>query len=430
MILENIEFFLAVSSTIFDMLITQMYFNVCYGKASVRTNKPLYHTVFVFGYAVGMALSQFGQLEYFYMFMTIGLSFALSYLYKAKFSKRIITSLSYTLLCSISELIGYAIVSYTVLSTENISVNELSNLSLLISKIVLFFSIICLRPLISKDNSKMTATEIISLLTIPIISISLIILVSKNRSYFEDLYLVSGALVLINIVSYFLLEKAIESAGERERQKIMEKQLIYQEKKYEQVSRNFKTLNSIIHDTNKHFIYIAECAAKGDVKEIRNYAMKASHTIDSSYRRINTGFLPVDALLSNAIDEGAQVGIDIRTDIRINSDMISIPNYDLCVVLGNLLDNAVEACEKVTDTENRKISVIIATEEGKLLINVNNTAERKMNDELKSDKGDNINHGYGLNNVKDIAEKYYGVFRIQRQEYSCEATFIVPLEKI
>ena len=87
MILENIEFFLAVSSTIFDMLITQMYFNICYGKTSVRTNKPLYHTVFVFGYAVGMALSQFGQLEYFYMFMTIGLSFSLSYLYKAKFSK-------------------------------------------------------------------------------------------------------------------------------------------------------------------------------------------------------------------------------------------------------------------------------------------------------------------------------------------------------
>ena len=96
--------------------------------------------------------------------------------------------------------------------------------------------------------------------------------------------------------------------------------------------------------------------------------------------------------------------------------------------MGNLLDNALEASRKVNNPDDRKISVSIITDSGSMMINVVNSAERIGVSNLKSNKKDKLLHGYGLGNIKAIADKYGGVFTIERKESQCEATLFLPIE--
>ena len=237
----------------------------------------------------------------------------------------------------------------------------------------------------------------------------------------------AAGLMVINLIVYYLLENIIEVTEIREKQKRMEQQFTFQEQKYEQASQSFRSISSVIHDTNKHLVYLNECIEQQDFDEAKQYIGTAIEHIDRSYKRINTGFLPIDALVSNALNIAGANNIIFKSDIKIEKERINIERYDLCVALGNLLDNAVEAARKVINPDDRYISVSIITADNSLIINIENSSERMSNPDLKTDKKNTLLHGYGISNVKAIAEKYGGVFTIERRELSCEATLIFPV---
>ena len=183
-----------------------------------------------------------------------------------------------------------------------------------------------------------------------------------------------------------------------------------------------------MHDTNKHLLYLRECAVSHDHEEAIKYIDVATKNIDSSYKRFNTGFLVVDALVSNAYNTAVSGNIRFKTDIKINKDKITVERYDLSVALGNLLDNAVEACLKIGSNDDRFIDVNISNDERALIINIVNSApERSQNSSFKTDKSDKIRHGYGLGNVEWIAEKYGGSFTAEQTGGKFEAIVILPL---
>ena len=207
----------------------------------------------------------------------------------------------------------------------------------------------------------------------------------------------------------------------------MEQQFAFQEQKYEQASQSFRSISSVIHDTNKHLVYLNECVERREFDEAKRYIGTAIEHIDKSYKRINTGFLPIDALVSNSLNIAEANNITFKSDIKIEKERICIERYDLCVALGNLLDNAVEACKKVSNPDDRIISVSIVTDDNSMVIHIENSAERMKGTDFKTDKKDKLLHGYGISNVKAISEKYGGVFTIERRESSCEATLIFPI---
>ena len=174
-------------------------------------------------------------------------------------------------------------------------------------------------------------------------------------------------------------------------------------------------------------MYLNECVERREFDEAKHYIGTAIEHIDKSYKRINTGFLPIDALVSNSLNISEANNITFKSDIKIEKERICIERYDLCVALGNLLDNAVEACKKVSNPDDRIISVSIVTGDNSMVIHIENSAERMKEIDFKTDKKDKLLHGYGISNVTAISEKYGGVFTIERRESSCEATLIFPI---
>lgn len=426
---DTVQTILAVLGTVFDMFTTILFYKTCLGNKNIRVNKVLFYVIFILAFGIGMALSQFGYAGLFYSIMSFAIFFGLTLLYKSKWILRLFSSLSNLAFGMISELISYGIIISTM---EKTSEDDLQYYSLLLSKLIIFVITVIVTLIIKKNTQIVKFKDYLGFIVTPLISIATIITISFEFDTGEPnatvgICFAAAGLMIINIIVYYLLENIIDATEIREKQARMEQQFAFQEQKYEQASQSFKSISSVIHDTNKHLVYLNECVERHEFDEAKRYIGTAIEHIDKSYKRINTGFLPIDALVSNSLNIAETNNITFKSDIKIEKERICIERYDLCVALGNLLDNAVEACKKVSNPDDRIISVSIVTGDNSMVIHIENSAERMIGSNFKTDKKDKLLHGYGISNVKAISEKYGGVFTIERRESSCEATLIFPI---
>jgi len=188
----------------------------------------------------------------------------------------------------------------------------------------------------------------------------------------------------------------------------LKKQLIYQSKNYQQISTAYRSTRKIIHDTKKHFRYINECIKKEHYSSINAYLAQLINELEDSHTSINTGNLVIDAFIGSSRAQAENEHITFTTKIQINTDYITVSDYDLCIILGNLLDNALEACQKVIPPKPKQINVNIFTTPKKFVIHICNTYA----DIPTSQESVNLQvlHGYGIPNVKSITSKYYGTY--------------------
>lgn len=426
---ESVQTIFSVLGTVFDMFITMLFYKTCFGRNNIRVKKFTFYLVYTLSYALGIALSQFGYMPALYLIKSFVIMFGLTLLYDAKWTTRFFAALSYLTFGIISELVSYGIIIAFVKKADEYSMQYYS---LMLATIFNFIITLTVTLILKKNTRIVNSKDYFGFIITPIISIAILIGISIETDTGEPnaevgICFAAVGLMIINLIIYYLLENIAEATEIREKQNRMEQQFAFQEQKYEQASRSFKSISSVIHDTNKHLVYLNECIERQDLDEAKQYISTAIEHIDKSYKRINTGFLPIDALVSNALNIAEANNIAFKSDIKIEKERINIERYDLCVALGNLLDNAVEAARKVINPDDRYISVSIITADNSLIINIENSSERMIAPGLKTDKKNTLLHGYGISNVKAIAEKYGGVFTIERSESFCEAALILPI---
>lgn len=147
----------------------------------------------------------------------------------------------------------------------------------------------------------------------------------------------------------------------------------------------------------------------GEYAEIKEYLSSMMEDIHSAQRVINTGNNYFDAILNYYADKAVQRDIEFKTDIIVPEDF-NMRTYDLNIIMGNLLDNALENTIKANKS-NVNLSIRYAN--GLLDIIVSNTYQGKIQKESNhfiSSK--NEEHGFGIENVKRMVEKYNGEINI------------------
>ncbi|MNI28410.1 sensory histidine kinase DcuS [compost metagenome] len=147
--------------------------------------------------------------------------------------------------------------------------------------------------------------------------------------------------------------------------------------------------------------------------------------IEHAYHRVNTGNLAIDALVTNALNIGQANGIRMDMELRLYDRELHIERYDLCVVLGNMLDNAIEASKKVKIASDRYIHIHIRSSESALFIRIRNDVDREVAD-LRSRKASPEYHGFGLTNIKRICEKYGGHMTIETESQTFDNMVVLP----
>jgi sensor histidine kinase YesM len=268
----------------------------------------------------------------------------------------------------------------------------------------------------------------ILLLLTPVVTVASVFNLSINDSYFlyPKSYLVFIlCLLIINCSTYILLDFSLKAALEKEYYQHLQQQNQYQQEKYEQLSVTYRKLQSYQHDTKKQLLFIKECINENRIEAILPYMEESLDNLEKSYGRIHTGNLVIDSFLSNYSLLAEKNKIGFTTDLSVNPSLIPVKDYDLSIILGNLLDNAINACLKQTDTDNRKIDVYIFTDEkaGQMIIHITNTTIKNVTPEPIN----GLIHGYGLANVEECVKKHFGILHTTENDENYEASAIIPL---
>ena len=180
-------------------------------------------------------------------------------------------------------------------------------------------------------------------------------------------------------------------------------------KQRDEVQNIYQTMRAWRHDYHNHMQSIKAMLEMGKKQELSEYLDNLEKDLDSIDIAIRTGNVGLDAILSSKVSIARKNNIEVNCTAKVPSDL-SVSDVHLCAIVGNLMDNAIEACEKITaESAPRFIRIYIGLFKSQLYISVTNSTKEKKRrrvSELVTNKlGE---HGFGLRRIDKIAEKYGG----------------------
>ncbi len=217
--------------------------------------------------------------------------------------------------------------------------------------------------------------------------------------------------VMINIVNYWLVNYVIRYNDLTEKMSLMKQQNLLQQEKYDQLSSAYKSTRSIVHDVKKHYLTQKAYLEKKEFTALSEYMEKCMDTLEHNYIQVNTGNLVLDTFISNHKTMCEEKGIDFQTVIRMDKDRIPVEDYQLSIIIGNLLDNAYNECRFIPRESEPaiKLSVIMDGHDN-FIIKIVNTKNKNPRTTPK----DSLYHGYGLQNIEQIVNETHGIMFIDK----------------
>ena len=198
------------------------------------------------------------------------------------------------------------------------------------------------------------------------------------------------------------------------------------EKHCQEVQNIYKTMRSWRHDYHNHIQAMLALTEKPD--QIRGYLLKLNTDLTQVDTVIKTGNVMVDAILNSKISLIGSYNITVAAKAVVTPE-ISVSEIDLCVIIGNLLDNALEACLKQPENAKRFIRIYIGLLKEQLYIYVANSTEgtaKKIGGIYHSTKN-SLSHGFGLMRIDSIVKKYGGRLNRQHDEGIFATEVVMPM---
>ena len=205
------------------------------------------------------------------------------------------------------------------------------------------------------------------------------------------------------------MRKLYDAERELAQSKALEAQML--EREYQSLSRSYETNAKLFHDFRNHMGVLKNYLIKDKAGEALSYIEELTGTESSLITGVWTGDDTVDYLIGSKMEAAGKKDISFEAEVEFPRN-IDIKSSDLCAVLANLLDNAIEASSKLKDPSERKIRLIIRRIRQMLVIKVENTYENRPQEEddghFKSSKTDGGLHGWGIKSAETAAGKYDG----------------------
>lgn len=225
-------------------------------------------------------------------------------------------------------------------------------------------------------------------------------------------------LLLFSIMSSVkLFQDMIGWNREKSSRIILEKQVGSLQEHMGELERVYSGIRGMKHDM-KNTISVIMQLSIGKEEELQAYVEELNRTMDRLEFRYKTGNTIVDTLLNMKYHEIINIIPDLQMDVEGMQfpEKLFIQGYDVGIILGNALDNAMEACRKLKEKEpDAKTFIRISSSQRRELyfLKIENSFDgRLVRDAQKefpmTDKADRNNHGIGLANIKSTAEKYQG----------------------
>lgn len=357
-------------------------------------------------------------------------SFVLSFLYKTNIKSRIATPLFlFTINILIEMIVWYLIsLSFSMSTLEHANDPYTWMLGAILSKTILLFvsNFIRLRFRNKKlfENRNYWLLFVVVFLPTSLIDYLLFILTLDTLDSYISLLAIIGSLGLIvsSFIVMFLYEKFAIQSEIINREQQYEQQLKSQSKHLDEILVMQNQLKGFRHDIKNHWVALSGYFSNGDYEGGKKYIEQISGTF-SEGETIDTGNIALDAIISTKKALADEKGIRFDATVQI-PEQIPVDAADICIIFGNSLDNAIEACEKIK-TDDKYINLSVIYEENSILCKIVNSIENKNRITLKTTKKDKNNHGFGFENIKQSLSKYNHLMKIDQTDDEFILSFVI-----
>lgn len=236
---------------------------------------------------------------------------------------------------------------------------------------------------------------------------------------------IAAAVCAAAAIGAFALRRALYNMVDRRIERF-QSELI--EKQVREIQNMYRQIRGWRHDYRNHIQNMKIWLGKGELDRISGYLDQLADDLDNVDTVIKTGNVMADAILNSKLNTAAK--LNIRLNVKANVPAgLPMSDVELCSVLGNMLDNAVEACAALPE-EERFLRVYIGRLKGQLYLSVQNSAGR-----VRKEKGAYLStkesaapfHGYGLFRIDRVVKKYGGYINRQNEEGVFATELMIPL---
>ena len=277
-----------------------------------------------------------------------------------------------------------------------------------------------------------TPTIVKVLLSLLLIFCNILVMLVGHQSAFIDYIWLKvlrlSILILVVILSISVPLLAIYSASSKYHKRLnkdYQEQITAEAEYYYELSKANFELRRFKHDYKNANIGLTRLLAEGKSKEALKLLEAQNQELDATSIQFDTGNGIVDALLTDKQRQADNINTTITFEGAVPKD--SIEAVDLCIIFGNPLDNAIEACAEIDAEAPKEIHISCACNSGFIFIDITNPVKNKV--EIRGNlpettKPDKEMHGFGLYSLEKVIKKYDG-------EVTCECdekTFKLSIE--
>lgn len=200
------------------------------------------------------------------------------------------------------------------------------------------------------------------------------------------------------------------------------------ERHYEEVKNIYATMRGWRHDYHNHIQTMKAHMVMEQYDALDGYLDQLDDDLMKVDTQIKTGNVMADAILNSKVSLAENHDIKVHITAQVDEGM-AVSDVDLCIIIGNLMDNAIDACLMIEDVEARFIRIYVGRLKAQMYISISNaTMETKRNEQnLFISKKGGLMHGHGLKRVDATVAKYNGYLNRQNEPGVFATEILLPL---
>lgn len=355
--------------------------------------------------------------------------------FKQKFIRTMILVCFYQGLCFATDYISLAACDrfFAGIQEEQSSDPVMNFFMGVLSQILLFCILLVVNRIFARNDARvLTELEWVRYAVFPVFTIVSVMGIlanfdaTTNTGQKNVLLCIASGLLIMNVLVYDLIHSILRREIQIRKNRLFQERVKNELAMYQQISENFDRQRKREHEYKNQMTVISALAEKKELAKLNQY-LSGYKEIACMIDTIDTNHVVVNAILNTKYQEAKEKGIVFVLKVNDLSG-IRIMDEDVVIILSNLLNNALEACE---NCENKIIKVKFVKEKEQIIISVVNTFLEKpviLEGEYRTSKEDVFMHGIGISNVKDTVAKYNGSCVIRHENHLFQFYIFIPEE--
>ncbi len=395
---------LLLSTNLFRAFVTKRFMEIFFQQE--RMGKKQKHLIYLLFFAITSSVHLIFKVPFFNIISNIVALYLVTQVYEGEQKKKLLVSLliyGINMFCDV--ISAYTLSDYSMGEMYN----EIAPL------FTVFLISICeyiIERHIVKKHVETTPRHWNILIFIPIISaVMLGVMMLKANNHRIMMVCMGIGLLIINVLVFYLYNVITDAYGKLEEKVLYERQMASYAKQMDIWKQSEEKVNALRHDM-KHHLFEIDCMAKsGDTARISGYLREMRGFMENKEEYVSSGNRGVDSILNYMLGKAEKESLVVIKKISIPKE-IHISEFDLNVILGNLLENAIAAAK---GSEKKYLEIQVSYEKGMLFIQIKNSYSGKLiktNGIYQTTKTDHLSHGIGIKNVRKVVAKNKGVMEI------------------